>query len=384
MINKEKAENSRSIVGILFGLIFFSAGSFFLYIGALKPLSGVFSSQNWVQKDCYIRQSKLSIQSDSDGTTYRADIKMEWVFENLEYLGGSYNFSDMHSSGRSGKQKIVNKYQVGSQHRCWINPSNPAQAVLNRDIPGSVYFIVPFTAIFILIGGVAMFGSFGVFPNSWVPAFRSRHKRVASTGLGYSELKPEHGPKTKMFGALLFAVFWNGITSIFVYHAVQSHLRGDPEWFLTIFIIPFVLVGVGTMGFVAYTFLSLFNPKPSLRLSEGRPILGQNVTLQWGFDKPVNRIKSLQLSLVGEERATYQQGTSTVTDKHIFYKHALKSSSISSEIANGSVSLQAPENSMHSFDSGNNKIVWYVELHGKIGNWPDVKEKYPLTIRPRR
>ena len=53
-------------------------------------------------------------------------------------------------------------------------------------------------------------------------------------------------PGWALFGTLAFCVIWNGIVAVFVVMAVRGHLAGQPDWFLTLFIIPFVLIGLGS------------------------------------------------------------------------------------------------------------------------------------------
>lgn len=371
------------LFGVLFGLVFFIAGVFFCYGMALKPLMRGLASQNWLEQSCSIIKSQVAESRDSDGTSYRVDIAMAWRLEDRNYTGGSYNFSDAYSSGRSGKAEVIRKYPVGSHHACWLNPSEPTKAVLSRSVPSVVYFAGPFSFVFMFIGLLFILGSIGWLPEAWISRFNHSHKRVAQDALGFTELKAAQSPKQKLFGALFFAVFWNGITGVFVYQAVQSHLKGDPEWFLTLFIIPFVLVGIGAIFFVLYTLIGQFNPRPTLFISEGRPKLGQKTTLQWRFSKSTDRLSQLDIRLMGEERATYQQGTSTTTDTHEFYNQSLTSTTVQAMIASGSASVAVPEDSMHTFDSGNNEIRWFIQVHGSISKWPDIKDQYPMTVRPR-
>jgi hypothetical protein len=48
----------------------------------------------------------------------------------------------------------------------------------------------------------------------------------------------------------------------------------------------------------------------------------------------------------------------------------------------GSVTIHIPEDTMHSIDTGNNKIIWSLWLEGSIPDWPDVSEYYEFTVLP--
>jgi hypothetical protein len=44
------------------------------------------------------------------------------------------------------------------------------------------------------------------------------------------------------------AVIWNGIVSIFVYQAIDGWQSGRGSWFMTLFMVLFVLIGLGAIG----------------------------------------------------------------------------------------------------------------------------------------
>jgi len=49
---------------------------------------------------------------------------------------------------------------------------------------------------------------------------------------------------------------------------------------------------------------------------------------------------------------------------------------------NGTVTI--PADSMHSFTSTHNKIIWTIRAEGEIPRWPDLSEEFALTVLPSR
>gem|GEM_PF-2716050 len=47
---------------------------------------------------------------------------------------------------------------------------------------------------------------------------------------------------------LVATLFWNGIVAVFLFQVLGGFHRGRPEWFLTIFLIPFLLVGLALIA----------------------------------------------------------------------------------------------------------------------------------------
>ena len=52
------------------------------------------------------------------------------------------------------------------------------------------------------------------------------------------------------------------------------------------------------------------------------------------------------------------------------------------EIPGGSTDVEIPEDTMHSFSSNNNSVVWSLVVRGDIHRWPDVSETFEIEVRP--
>lgn len=371
------------VIGFLFGLPFFAMGFLFCWFMAISPIIKSLSSADWPQVPCKIVKSEVESHSSSDGTTYSVEIEFSYTFETIDYTGGSYDFNDVNSSGRSGKQKVVNQYPVGSEATCWVNSKDPAKAVLSRRIPGIVYIIIPFTSIFMVVGLAIMLGSLGLLPKKWKEQSNRKHKRThVSAEEGQVDLKPSASGWGKALGMLLMAVFWNGIVSVFLWQIVEGFRKGDPEWFLTIFMIPFVVVGIGLIAGFFYQLLALKNPTLHFVLSQANPHLGEKIGLQWKSSGSLHRLSSLRIILEGREAATYSRGTDSVTDHCTFYRSILFETDTPSAHSGGELTLEVPSNLMHSFEGGHNKIEWRLLVDGPIKRWPDLSNDYPFHVQP--
>jgi len=197
-------------------------------------------------------------------------------------------------------------------------------------------------------------------------------------------LKPQVGPVGKVAASVFFALFWNGIVSVFVWQAWKAWERGSPDWFLNIFLIPFVLVGLFSFFAIGHLLLALANPRPRLTLTPGSPRLGSELRLEWSFTGRAGRLGHLRIFLEGREEATYQRGTDTVTEREIFATHDLIDTGNDWEIPKGVAEIVIPSDTMHSFAADSNKIIWEIKLEGEILHWPDVGQNFPIEIRAMR
>lgn len=374
---------SGRLFGLIFGLPFFGMGALFCWMMGLSPLLKSLGSNDWVQTECRITSSEVERHRSSDGSTYSIEISFSYQFGGQEYLSDTYNFNRVNSSGYEGKAKVVAQYAEGSTQTCWVNPEQPSQAVLSRAIPTIVYWIIPFSSVFMLIGLGASAATLGLFPKQWKLSPDNRHKPVTTEASGSRVLKPDASGIGKLIGAVVFAGLWNGIVSLFVVQAVKSHQRGAPDWFLTLFLIPFVVIGIGAVLSIFYFLLALRNPKLTLALGESSPRLGDSVQLDWEANQSLHRLKTLRISLIGRESATYRRGTRSVTDHATFHSDTILELDGPVSEQSGSLTLDVPIDSMHTFDSGNNEILWHLQVDGDIARYPDIKDSYPITVRPR-
>jgi hypothetical protein len=199
---------------------------------------------------------------------------------------------------------------------------------------------------------------------------------------GPATLRASASPFGKFVVTLIFALFWNGIVSVFVAEAVQGFARDRPDWFLTLFLIPFVLVGAGLVLAAGWAMLALFNPRVVLTVSTARAPLGKTIEVAWDLAGRARSVRRLRLTLEGREEATYQRGTNTVTDTSVFATIEIAQAADAFAIATGRAAVTVPADSMHTFEATHNKVLWRLKVHGEIRLWPDIDNEYAIVVLP--
>ena len=366
---------------ILFGLLFVIVGAGILIPMTVLPAIRFARSMAWEETRCTIVDGRLRSWSTDDGTSYRADVLYTYEYGGREWTSNRAAFFGFVNSGYESARALLDRHPEGSVGTCWVNPRNPSESVLERQLrPFHLIGLAPL--IFILAGGaVARFGWKKLRSREAGGEARIEDAVAAGSPL---RLEPQVGPVGKLFGALVFAALWNGIVSVFVWQAFSAWQEGRTDWFLVVFLIPFVLVGAFCVGLVGYFLLALANPRPRLTVTSGRPRLGETLRLDWGFTGRSSRLETLKIFLEGREEATYQRGTDTYTDQEVFATLDLVDSAGGWEITKGTAEVVIPEDTMHSFDGDSNKIVWEIKVEGAIARWPDVEQNFPVTVRPLR
>jgi len=357
---------------------------------SVKPISKANAAKNWPETPCKIIWSRVQTHKGEDSDTYSVDIFYEYEYEGQIHRSNRYGFIGGSSSGYDSKKAIVAKYPRGSMQSCYVNTDQPLEAVLKRDLGfGVLLGLIPLILSLIGIGGLV--------------AMRKKGSKAATQAQRFSSTSPlgeadfdldrdnpnqaiEFQPGGKrlagFFVALGIALFWNGIVSVFVWQVVQSFRSGSPEWFLTIFMIPFVVIGLLIIIAVFYTFFALFTPKPVVTVSPGSPKLGEEIRVSWRLRGSSGRLKNLRLTLSGHEKATYRQGTNTRTDSKTFYRREIAIVDRQGiDLIQGEGRITLPLDLCPSLKLGNNEIEWSIKVEGEIPFSPDLQDRYVITVR---
>lgn len=399
----------------VFAVVFLGAGCATFFFLALRPWFGMLQARSWTPTPCTVVSSDVKANDDSLQLT----VVFKYTVNQQEYQSDTYCFTSMSSNtANRWKRQVVKDHPAGKQTTCFVNPNDPTEAVIERGwVPDMWWGFFPIP--FLLVGVAALLVALGVIrlprtragtaASNWKPAVSSRQLPMESdesesdsdseeaTESTWAEdsgdsdgpvtLQPSSTPLGSFLGVLFFSVLWNGIVSVFVWQMYQAYQRGGfaaVGWFQTLFLTPFVLVGLVLVLGVFYTFLTLFNPRPTLIVSSQSVPLGDELQLRWTVSGRVSSIKRLRILLKGIEKATYRRGTSTYTDEATFAEIPLVETYEEFEITEGSATATIPADSMHSFAASNNKIEWSLIVQGDIQLWPDMSATFPITVLPQR
>ena len=418
------AKSSRAGLGcvIPFGLLFGAIGLAAFWFVSLRPILRAIDSAGWIETPCEILSSELEHHSGSDSTTYRVAIRYRYPWPPsgpaVEQGGsGAHEPPSLAASGRgfresdrydftSGSTNVgvarmraaVGEHPPGRRTVCYVDPDDPDSAVLNRGIPSVVWF-GSFTLLFPLFGGLVILFAWKGARKARADARSPLASATASPALpdafhasnatprdtdrvsaGETVLKPSSGRVGVFIGLTFFALFWNGIVGVFVFQAAKEFGHGFIGWFLPIFLIPFVLVGLLVLGAAFQAFSRLFAPPVEVRLDPSLLHLGARVPFTWRLGG--RGVRKLTVRLVAREEATYRQGTNTRTDRSDFHRAVVFESSDVLALAEGRAELVLPTEAVApAFASKNNKLVWELVFDGEIPWRADVDDRFPLPVQ---
>jgi hypothetical protein len=196
------------------------------------------------------------------------------------------------------------------------------------------------------------------------------------------ELRPTATPLGRFVGITLVALFWNGLVSVFVFQVGQAWRQGNGNGCATVFLIPFVLIGLALAFGVVQQLLILFNPRVRLTLAPGVLMTGGMAYLQWRLSGRGGGVRRLRIVLEGREEARYRRGTNTATDREVFATLTVADTAQPAEIPAGNARVDVPAGALPSFTATHNKIVWSFKVTCEIPFWPDSADEYEVVVRP--
>lgn len=124
----------------------------------------------WPQVPCLIIRSEVAERriGETVAPDYRFAVLFRYEFEGKDYESDRWGLrGSMPRQDPAQAQKLVEEFPLGSQQRCWVNPRDPAIALLKLDSRAAGYSLW-FPGLFFL-GGV------GMIVGAW------RRKKLAET-----------------------------------------------------------------------------------------------------------------------------------------------------------------------------------------------------------
>jgi hypothetical protein len=207
------------------------------------------AAQSWAPTPARLLKAEARENSDSDGgTTYRAVAEYRYEFGDKTYESdrvavhaGSDNIG---SYQRDRARELVQLKNAGKPITCYVNPDNPSEAILFRDLrPG----MLAFKSLFALVFGGVGFGL--LYGGVWATGDA---KRTAALAQQYPD-KPWKWKETWRTGRIrsnggaaawavgLFAALWNAISWPVIIGII---LQGQLEFGPILLVLLFPIIGI--------------------------------------------------------------------------------------------------------------------------------------------
>jgi len=361
-----KAVRGQKFAFCFFGL-FLVVGLVVSYFLTVAPTIKALQARKWNAVSCTIISSRVQHHSSDDGTTYSVDILYAYEVDGREYKANRYDFLGGSSSGRRGKQRVVNQHPPGAKRICYVNPGDPTDAVLHRGLATGMWFgLIPL--VFVAVGLGGMIGTARHPGRQISPAIISRPPDGVL-------LKPKASPMAKFVGALLTMIFWNAITWVGVGFVIQ-----DKAWWVLLFLSLFVLIGLALIWVTIHSFFGLFSPRAQLRASQTPVALGESIELSWEFTGRVDKLRDVHFILEGRDERDEGSGKNRRTKTNVFYTADIAHLTNPNDLKSGTVLCTIPSEQLPTDTEGSERVIWVIRLKASVELGADLDDEYPLTV----
>lgn len=228
---------------LLLGLPFAGVGLITLFLNILPSLYEWQQMKSWPQVSAQLQHAELVFDHSGDSTTYSTSARYLYQYQGKQYTGERVAIMDISDNIGNFQLKLGHELEDAWHKQlpvpAWVNPANPSDAVLNRDMH---WGMVGLQMVFVLI-----FGSVGIgllytaLSHFWrVNPFS---KRTHQSWLEQQRTRPEVkcNSKSGLWLTWGFTLIWNLLALLGAF-AVPRELAAGNYFFL--FILAFPLIGI--------------------------------------------------------------------------------------------------------------------------------------------
>lgn len=368
-------------------------------------------NHGFVEHTCKVVEKRVFELPSEKGLLFRPEVKIVYEVHGVTY-SPDYTF-DIHRTTRSTQeeaQAAISGFAVGQDCPCWYDPAEPNVAVLVRGYQWWIWPAMLIPASFVVIG----LGGLVYTALHWGKSAERRAAAVRSvpaelfdlaanvdpkfpyipdgseitsspgTRLAY-RLPLTHSPGWTLLGLLAASIAWNSAVSVFMVMAVRSFLAGAPDWLMTLFIVPFLAVGVALVVVFARLLRHTAGIGPTLVEINDHPLLPGHGYRLFLSQSGNLKLKTIEVSLICEEEAVFRQGTNARTESREVFRQSLYAAAAvirPGEPLEAECDLPIPAGAMHSFRAHHNQIQWKLIVSGEIVGWQGFHRSFLIVVRP--
>jgi hypothetical protein len=178
------------------------------------------------------------------------------------------------------------------------------------------------------------------------------------------------------------------LVAMFAVQAVSSDQDGRPNLLLIALMVPFVLAGLWTVYALVHQVLQGIAIGPTRVEVSQHPFYPGGTFHTFVSQSGRLSVRWLQVLLVCDEQAVYQQGTDTRRAVERVYRATLfaerKFEIRPQQAFETTLDLTVPATAMHSFVSPHNAVIWTIVVRGRMARWGDFERRFPIYVYPLR
>lgn len=356
---------------------------------------------------------RLGEQTVDQETQYRPEVTIRYELNGEPHEQTTYDILGWYSINRPEQAALLDQFTIGESYPAWYDSLDPDKVVLVRRISWWLWLALLIPAALILFGALRMASEFFRWnasperlsqtrllvpgntttevvtgqPGGAFPTLPRDDNITNSPGTHLAYRLPIHISSGVMLAAVFgVTLFWNGTLLVFVVLCIRDWTQGAGSWFLTIFLVPFALLGLLMIGYLVRAAINTLGVGPTHVEISKHPWRAGGEYEVWFSQSGKLTLQHLIVELVCEESVTYCQGTDTRTERCVVHRQTLfdRRDFMISETAplEEQVVCRIPATAMHSFEAPNNEIQWKIMVRAEIVAWPNFERSFSIIVQP--
>ena len=189
-----------------------------------------------------------------------------------------------------------------------------------------------------------------------------------------------------MFAASLFGLSWLAVSVTLLVSVINGMRNSQVDWLFVVMLLVSILVTNWAARYFYRQLRLLLQVGTSLLEISHHPLLPGRNCEGFLFQSGSMKLRSIHLSLVCEELATYRQGTDLRIESHRVFKEeiaVLNDRDLRSDrVLEHDFQFSIPESAMHSFRSEHNQVQWKLVVRGKPESLPRFVRSFLIIVHP--
>jgi hypothetical protein len=358
--------------GILFG-VFFMIGAGVMAYAVPMVLRGR-AAQSWPMVPSVIDHATVARHTGSKNTTYSVEVLFHYRYGAKRYGSSRYELINSTSSDRGTVEQQADDLMSEPRRSCYVNPLDPADAVMDRSYISGIATIAGTGAVFMLVGGGGMFL---IRRGAKAQHHAKIEEQLADNARMPTVLKPTMSIRLKFIVGFAVTLIWDGVVVLLAW-IVYSGRQGNRA--MTIyFLIAFGVVGIILLVAMLRSARQLLYPIPHLTLTKHPIWLSENAEVHWEWLGPYHRLTGLKLAIAVFRLPSNQPGYGELQKRHPLWQQPIFETTQPSDLQMGHHAFVIPPEVMPSAED-NSRIVWAILLDAAFSQPGQLKLEFPINV----
>jgi hypothetical protein len=335
-------------------------------------------TRHWKETSCLVVETNIRKDNNYHGVSFQTEVQFEYEYGGRKLVGSRLDLSDNTGASVVEAERRLKGVHPGPAH-CFVNPSDPTQAVLRRTCYIDRFF-GPFTMLW-MVGSLGMVLAAG-------HSLRKRSRPTPQVVPATLTLK-QPPPALSLAGCLVAGLVCAAGAAWIGWLCWENYQRGVFEFLQALYVFMLGSGAFACFGFAWKGWLACLAPPPQMKLTPGNIKLGAPIEIGWCFTDH-KRPHRVRFWLEGREEAKvlkwvshgHGQMKQETDERAVFARLPVAEVESIETMREGSKQIVMPAAAMHSFDGQKSKIRWVLHAERCSPQGKPVDYEFPVEVRP--